>query len=73
MCVRCPDYAPVIFEHPLYGTLVVAAMADVDYETTDNVDLAIEALCARPDGSGLVLVPSCVLMQGMLMRIERLH
>lgn len=73
MCVQCPDYAPVIFEHPYYGTLVVADMIDVDDEITDDIDLAMHVMCALPDGSGLVSVPPCVLMQGMLMRVERLH
>jgi hypothetical protein len=72
MCVHCANYAPVICEHPRYGTLVVASMIDIDNETTDDIEMAMEAMCPLPNGDWLHL---CVheLLQGTLMKVKRLH
>lgn len=72
MCVNCPSYTPVIFEHPDYGTFVVASMIDIDNETTDDIELAIWATCPLPNGDWLT-VPPCILAQGTLIQVGRLN
>ena len=49
MCTRCPSYTPIIFEHPEYGTLVVMSMVDVDYEVTDDIEMAMQVMCPMPE------------------------
>lgn len=62
-------YTPVIFEHPQYGTLVVAGMIDVDNQTTNDIEQAMLVVCPLPDGNWLHACSS----EGRLTRIERLH
>ena len=73
MCIQCSSYEPVIFEHPDYGTFVVASMVDIDFEVTEDIELAMEVVCPTPDGSGSMSVPLYVLAQGTLMRVGRLN
>lgn len=73
MCARCPSYTPIIFEHPEYGTLVVMSMVDVDYEVTDDIEMAMQIMCPMPDNSGWLTVPTCILEQGTLIQVGRLN
>lgn len=71
MCVNCTNYTPIIFEHPEYGTFVVASMIDIDNETTDDIELAIWVMCPLPDG--WLSVPPRILAEGTLMQVGRLN
>jgi hypothetical protein len=62
-------YTPVIFEHPHYGTLLVANMIDIDNEMTDDIELAIWVVCPLPNGDWL---PVCA-SQGTLMQVKTLQ
>lgn len=62
-------YAPIIFEHPDYGTLVVIQMADDENVITDDIEQAAFVLCPMLDGGMLTACAS----EGKLTRVKRLH
>jgi hypothetical protein len=62
-------YAPIIFEHPDYGTLVVIQMVDDESCLTDDIERAMFVLCPMFDGGMLTACAS----EGRLTQIKRLH
>ena len=62
-------YAPIIFEHPDYGTLVVIQMADANSCLTDDIEQAMFVLCQLHDGGMLTACAS----EGRLTQVKRVH
>jgi hypothetical protein len=62
-------YAPIIFEHPDYGTLVVLQMVDDEQCLTDDIERAMFVLCPMLNGGMLTACAS----EGRLTRVKRLH